>query len=131
MMNKLRNRASPASTWFGGIVGVPSAFRVSDSTTMILVNAVQSISSEGAIDSTVSSRMMLTVWLGLPMPGSRFTDTLPGLDVLVVPALGVPGRGGWLARGLGAGFGALTRPVTATFSCTVAVALCTCAACAV
>src|SRR5689334_7415236 len=77
MMNRLRNMASPASTWFGGIVGVPSAFRVSDSTTITLVKAVHSTSSAGAIDRTVSSRMMLTVWLGLPTPGSRLTETLP------------------------------------------------------
>ena len=69
MMNRLRNSARPASTWFGGIVGVPSAFRVSDSTTITLVNAVHSTSRAGAIDRTVSSRMMLTVWLGLAHAG--------------------------------------------------------------
>ena len=88
-MNRLRKSASPASTWFGGIVGVPSALRVSDSTTITLVNAVHSTSRAGAIDSTVSSRMMLTVWLGLPTPGSRSTETLPGL--LTAPE--VPGAG--------------------------------------
>src|SRR4051812_2574236 len=100
MMNRLRKSASPASTWLGGIVGVPKAFRVSDRTTITFVNAVQSTSRAGAIDSTVSSRMMLTVWLGLPTPGSRSTETLPGL--LTAPEE-VPGAG--LAAGLGRGAG--------------------------
>src|SRR6476620_1667471 len=85
MMNRLRNRASPARTWFGGIVGVPSALRVSDSTTMILVKAVVSTSRAGATDSTVSSRMMLTVWLGLPPTGSTLTDTVPAAGLGVGP----------------------------------------------
>jgi len=56
---------------------------------MILVNDVQSMSSAGAMESTVSSRMMLIVWFGLPRPGPRFTETLPELGLLVVPGLGV------------------------------------------
>src|SRR6476469_1459670 len=104
MMNRLRNRASPASTWFGGIVGVPSAFRVSDSTTITLVKAVHSTSRAGAIDRTVSSRMMLTVWLGLPTPGSRLTETLPepfdGRGVAAVEVV--------VEVVVGVGFGAVT-----------------------
>ena len=99
MMNRLRNSASPASTWFGGIVGRPSALRVSDSTTIILVKRCTAGAAPGATDSTVSSRMMLTVWLGLPTPGSRLTETLPELvaaraagtvavERVVVPASG-------------------------------------------
>ena len=41
MMNRLRNRASPASTWFGGVCCRPSALRVRPSTTRILVKLVQ------------------------------------------------------------------------------------------
>src|SRR6476646_6099603 len=84
MMNRLRNSATPASTWFGGMVGVPRALRVSDRTTMTLVNEVVSTSSAGATERTVSSRM-LTVWLGLPPTGSSFTETLP----VPLPGLGV------------------------------------------
>src|SRR6478672_117971 len=97
MMNRLRNSASPARTWLGGIVVVPNAFRVSDSTTTILVKDVHSTRIAGATDSTVSSRMMLTVWLGLPRLGSTTTDT-PGLVVGFVVVL-VVGFGGVGAAG--------------------------------
>src|SRR4051795_4922326 len=78
MTNRLRNRASPARTWFGGMLGTPSALRVSDSTTMIFVKLVPSMSSAGAMASTVISRMMTTGWLGLPPTLSRRTVTDPG-----------------------------------------------------
>src|SRR4051794_30972131 len=104
MMKRLRKSASPASTWFGGIVGVPRALRVRDRTTMTLVNAVHSTSRAGAIDSTVSSRMMLTVWLGLPTPGSRSTETLPGL--FTAPEGPGAGLTAELGRGAGVGLGA-------------------------
>ena len=65
MMNRLRNSDSPASTWFGGTVVRPSALRVSDSTTKILVKLVTINRTEGATDSTVTSSRMLTDWLGL------------------------------------------------------------------
>src|SRR3954454_15766309 len=76
---RLRNSARPASTWFGGMLGTPSALRVSDSTTMILVKLVPRTSSAGAMASTVISRMITTGWLGLfPILSSR-TVTEPGL----------------------------------------------------
>src|SRR3954453_287067 len=78
MTNRLRNRASPARTWFGGMLGTPSALRVSDSTTMIFVKLVPSLSSAGAMARTVIRRMMTTGWLGLPPTLSRRTVTDPG-----------------------------------------------------
>ena len=56
------------STWFGGDDGSPSAFRVSPSTTMILVNEVASSSTDGAIDSTVIARIRVIEVLGEPSP---------------------------------------------------------------
>src|SRR6266536_6568374 len=41
MMNRLRNRASPTTTWLGGIVGRPSALRVIESTITMRVKAGQ------------------------------------------------------------------------------------------
>src|SRR3954451_18454536 len=92
--NRLRNSARPASTWFGGMFGTPSALRVSDSTTMILVKLVPSTSSAGAMASTVISRMITTGWLGLlPILSSR-TVTEPGLA-------GAAGVTGWTAGATG------------------------------
>src|SRR5690606_21920333 len=48
-----RKRARPASTWFGGMVGSASAFRVMASTTKILVNDVIISKSAGATESSV------------------------------------------------------------------------------
>ena len=58
----------PVSTWFGGEDGSPSAFRVSPSTTMILVKDVQSSSTDGATDSTVIARISVMEELGEPSP---------------------------------------------------------------
>ena len=68
MMNRLRNSDRPASTWFGGTDCSPSALRVSDSTTKILVKLVTSSSSDGAIASTVTSSSTVIDWLGLLPP---------------------------------------------------------------
>src|SRR5688500_14029834 len=68
MTNSVRNRAIPVSTWFGGEDGSPSAFRVSPSTTMILVNDVQSRSTDGATESTVIARISVMDELGEPSP---------------------------------------------------------------
>src|SRR6476661_7887805 len=102
MMNRLRNSASPARTWLGGIVVVPNALRVSESTTTILVKDVHSTRIAGATDSTVSSRMMLTVWLGLPRLGSTTTDT-PGLVVGFVVGFGGVGAAGAARAGAAPG----------------------------
>src|ERR1700712_2745259 len=69
----VRNRAIPVSTWFGGDVGRPSALRVSDSTTRILVNEVTSSRADGAIESTVIARIRVTAVLGLLPPTEMST----------------------------------------------------------
>src|SRR3954452_3687292 len=69
----VRNSAMPVSTWFGGEDCRPSALRVSDSTTSILVNEVTSSSADGAIDSTVIARISVTAVLGLLPPTSMLT----------------------------------------------------------
>src|SRR3954453_1037153 len=69
----VRNSAMPVSTWFGGDVGRPSAFRVSDRTTRILVNEVTSSSADGAIESTVIARIRVTAVLGLLPPTEMST----------------------------------------------------------
>src|SRR3954452_50926 len=71
--NRVRNSAMPVSTWLGGDEGSPRAFRVSPSTTMILVNDVASSSTEGAIDSTVIARIRVMELLGEPLPTEMFT----------------------------------------------------------
>src|SRR5690242_8379422 len=76
--NRVRKSAMPVSTWLGGDVGRPSAFRVSPSTTMILVNDVQSSSRDGAIDSTVIARISVMELLGEPLPTLMFTLPAPG-----------------------------------------------------
>src|SRR3954449_8540937 len=76
--NRVRNSAMPVSTWFGGDVGRPRAFRVRPSTTMILVNEVHSSSSDGAIDSTVMARISVIELLGEPSPTWMFTSPAPG-----------------------------------------------------
>src|SRR5579875_1650269 len=84
MTNTLRNSDSPASTWLGGTDCKPSALRVSDSTTKILVKLVTISSNDGATASTVTSSSTEIDWLGLP-PG-RFTVTDPLLLVGASPA---------------------------------------------
>src|SRR3954469_6959279 len=77
MTNRLRNSDRPASTWFGGTEFRPSAFRVSDSTTKILVKLVTSNSRDGATVRTVIVRSRVSDWLGFCPP--RLTVTVPGL----------------------------------------------------
>src|SRR3954447_21660861 len=77
MTNRLRNSDKPASTWFGGTEFSPSALRVRDSTTKILVKLVTSNSSEGATVRTVIVRSSTSDWLGFWAP--RLTVTVPGL----------------------------------------------------
>ena len=64
--NRLRNIARPITTWFGGIAVSPSALRVSESTITMRVKLVSITISAGAIASTVSNRMMMMLWFGLP-----------------------------------------------------------------
>src|SRR3954462_10193489 len=65
MMNRLRNSASPASTWLGGMLVMPSALRVMPRTMKILVNEVQSSSSAGDTDNTVRPSMITSEDAGL------------------------------------------------------------------
>src|SRR6476661_4247092 len=65
MMNRLRNRASPASTWFGGDCWRPRALRVRPSTTRIFVKLVQVSTIAGSSESRVIVRMTETEVLGL------------------------------------------------------------------
>ena len=65
MMNRLRNSASPASTWLGGVCCRPSALRVRPSTTKILVKLVQVSRIAGSSESRVSPISTVTEVLGL------------------------------------------------------------------
>src|SRR5690349_11509741 len=78
MTNRVRNSAIPVSTWFGGEVCRPSAFRVSPRTTMILVNDVARSSTDGAMDSTVIARIRVIELLGEPLPTEMSTLPAPG-----------------------------------------------------
>src|SRR3954447_13636988 len=76
--NSVRKSAIPVSTWLGGEDCMPSAFRVSPSTTMILVNEVASSSTDGATDSTVMARISVIELLGEPSPTEMSTVLSPG-----------------------------------------------------
>src|SRR3954451_22612301 len=84
--NMLRNSDSPASTWFGGTDCSPSALRVSDSTTKILVKLVTSSSSDGAMASSVIASSNVTDELGLLPPTCTVTVFEPEFGVDVGPA---------------------------------------------
>src|SRR4051812_13984513 len=58
MMNRLRNRARPATTWLGGMLVRPRALRVMPRTMKTLVNDVHSSSRAGATESTVRPSMI-------------------------------------------------------------------------
>ncbi len=60
MMKKVRNRARPTSTWLGGEVWVPSAWRSSESTMMMRVKLVIISSMAGRKLRPVSSS---SVWI--------------------------------------------------------------------
>src|SRR5260370_30031565 len=96
IMNRLRNRARPASTWLGGTLVRPSALRVSDSTTKIFVKLVHSSSRAGATDSTVSASMMTIELLGLPDgPDTPLPPTATALPQLAaLPEAGPAGPAG-------------------------------------
>src|SRR5260370_25886808 len=96
IMNRLRNRARPASTWLGGTLVRPSALRVSDSTTKIFVKLVHSSSRAGATDSTVSASMMTIELLGLPDgPDTPLTPTVTVLpELAALPEAGPAGPAG-------------------------------------
>src|SRR3954466_10753326 len=81
MMNSERNSASPASTWFGGMLLSPIAFRVIASTTKILVNDDIMSSSAGATESSVMpSRTTIDVD-GAPSGPLIWIEMSPGVGV--------------------------------------------------
>src|SRR5918997_1826791 len=100
MTNSVRNSAMPVSTVLGGDICMPSAFRVSDSTTMILVNEVASSSTAGATDSTVIARISVIDVLGLPLPTEMSTPPSTAGTVGAVGAVGAVGRGSDRAGGV-------------------------------
>src|SRR5690349_19160251 len=89
MTNRLRNSARPAITWFGGTAMSPSAFRVMDRTTKILVNAVVMSSSAGATDRAVIARITTIDPLGLPSTPLTSTETT-GPSPVSGSAVGAP-----------------------------------------
>ena len=64
MIKKVKNKASPIMTWFGGICMVPNALRNSDRTITMRVKEVTIISMAGAKDRTVISRKICRVTVG-------------------------------------------------------------------
>ena len=60
MTNNVRNSERPISTWFGGVCGVPSAWRRIASTMTMRVNAVIDSTSAG---STVSAVISASTWM--------------------------------------------------------------------
>src|SRR3569833_1064164 len=112
--NIVRNSAIPVSTWFGGDCCRPSALRTSDSTTMILVNEVQSSSTDGATDSTVIARIRVIELLGLPPPTETLTPPSP-----VAGAVGETGAVGAVgAAGAACAGPAISRTTTQAASVT-------------
>src|SRR5918994_6718498 len=91
--NRVRNNAMPVSTWLGGDDGRPRAFRVRPRTTMILVNEVQSSSTDGATESTVIARISVIELLGDPSPIEMSTLPSPGTTG-AVGAVGATGSVG-------------------------------------
>src|SRR5436305_1144887 len=93
MMNRLRNRARPARTWFGGTEVSPRAFRTIDRTTNTFVKLVQSRRRAGATDNTVISSRMTIELLGLPFGPLIWTPTVadPGAVVALAGPTGPPG----------------------------------------
>src|SRR5689334_5157782 len=107
MMNRLRNRARPASTWFGGVCCSPSALRVSPRTTRILVKLVQVSRIAGSSESSVIAMITVTEVLGLLVRPDRSTVTLVSVP-LPVPAGPFGPDGPGAAVGLGSTPGART-----------------------
>src|SRR3954447_6990444 len=93
MTNRVRNSAMPVSTWFGGEVCRPSAFRVRPRTTMILVNDVHNSRTDGATDRTVIARISVIEELGEPSPTEMSTVPAPGTTG-ATGAVGVTGAVG-------------------------------------
>src|SRR3954447_713067 len=93
MMNRLRNRASPTTTWLGGIDCSPRALRVSESTMTMRVKLVIIINRAGAIDSSVSATMIVMLSLGLlsEFPRLTLTEAFPAAPGVATAADGCDG----------------------------------------
>ena len=61
-MKKVKNKASPINTWFGGICEVPIALRKKDNTIIIRVKDVIKIKIDGANAKTVSNKIICIVF---------------------------------------------------------------------
>ena len=98
---------------------MPIAFRVSDSTMTMRVKLVHSTSRLGAIDSTVSSRMMTTEFDESSVTLGKFTSMLASDSSVIVssassmvprlpplPAEGVAGTSATIGSGTDGGTGA-------------------------
>jgi hypothetical protein len=72
MMKMVRTKASPVTTWLGGICCVPRALRTIESTTAIFTNEVSMMSMKGASETAPSTR---TSEIGL----------FPPMDVQLLP----------------------------------------------
>ena len=63
--NRVRKKAIPTRIWFGGVDGVPSAFRTKPSTIRMRVKPVTAKSTPG---STVISVSRTRIWTGVETP---------------------------------------------------------------
>jgi len=61
MMRKVRNKARPIKTWFGGVCRVPSAFLKKEKTTTMRVKEVKRTKMDGASAKTVKMRRISKV----------------------------------------------------------------------
>src|SRR5690606_28472097 len=77
MTKRERNSASPASTMFGGMVGVARALRARARTTKILVNDVIMRMSAGATESSPIATRVVTAAEGAPSGPLISTDSPP------------------------------------------------------
>src|SRR5580698_4077568 len=78
--NSVRNSDRPTSTWLGGVVVVPSAWRISDSTMMMRVKLVIISTIAGRNDSIASTSIVCTLseYVVLPFgPGVAFRAGRP------------------------------------------------------
>src|SRR5947209_9180745 len=113
--NRLRNRASPTTTWLGGIDCSPRALRVSESTMTMRVKLVIIINRAGAIDSSVSATMIVMLSLGLlsEFPRLTLTEAFPAAEAGVVATLGNDGCDGSDGCAVSAGAAVVAAAVVA------------------
>src|SRR3954453_9523501 len=78
MTNRLRKSERPTTTWLGGMLCRPRAFRVNDSTMTMRVKLVIIMSRAGAIEIRVRAMMIVTLSDGLSSVLPRLMDTEPG-----------------------------------------------------